>query len=334
MALFRFDGEVRNAVGEAIAGASIYICNQPANTSSIPPSPLASTFADLAGTQPANPVTSDGNGNFFFYAAPGTYTVVYFDPFNRIPTTVFADQSVISPGAGTVTSVGMTGDGVIQNSVVPGSPIVASGTLAPTLVPFAQKTVLAGPTSGAAAPPSARLLASTDLPAGTGTVTSVAATLTPTAPLTASVGGSPIVGAGTLALTVGIANEPANKFLAGPTSGGSGAVSARSIVPADLPGLNAVAFSATPTFDASISDSFSMTLTGNVTSSTISNATAGQTITFILKQDGTGNRRFAWAPNVKGPSPISPDANSFSVQAFIYDGTNWRATDAGMTMGS
>jgi hypothetical protein len=67
------------------------------------------------------------------------------------------------------------------------------------------------------------------LPAGAGTVTSVALT----APTEISVAGSPVTTSGTFALTW--AAQAANKFFAGPTSGGSATPAFRSIVAADLP---------------------------------------------------------------------------------------------------
>jgi hypothetical protein len=338
---FRRDGTVSNAIGLAISGAQVYICTQPVTTSiippiTIPPAPLASIFSDPAGAVPlTNPVTTDGDGNFFFYAAPGTYTVIFFDPFNRIPTQVFADQVVLAPGGGTATSVGMTGDGVIFNPTVPGSPVTVSGTLAPTLVSTPPNKVVAGPASGPSAALTARSLVTADLPAGVGTVTSVQGSLVINNPiLTGSLTGGPITVSGTLTLTLSLANQAANTFLAGPTGGGPGPITARKLIPADSPGLNAVAFSATPQFDASGSSAFSMTLTGNVTSSSVTNAFASQRIAFIITQDATGGRTFAWPPNFKGASAISPDANSVSVQEFIYDGVAFRATGPGLTTGS
>jgi hypothetical protein len=67
--------------------------------------------------------------------------------------------------------------------------------------------------------------------AGSGTVTSVALT----APAEITVAGSPIVGAGTLALTW--ANESANTVLAGPTTGAAVAPAFRALVAADIPAL-------------------------------------------------------------------------------------------------
>lgn len=69
---------------------------------------------------------------------------------------------------------------------------------------------------------------------GTGTVTSVAMTM----PGIFSVAGSPVTGAGTLAVT--LATQTANKVFAGPSSGGAAAPTFRSLVAADIPDLSAV----------------------------------------------------------------------------------------------
>jgi hypothetical protein len=81
--------------------------------------------------------------------------------------------------------------------------------------------------------------------------------------------------------------------------------------------LPALAFSATPVFDASVRDSFEMAaLTANVTSSTLINVTPGQRLTWKLTQDGTGGRTFVWPTNVKGAMTISAGANTASSQEF------------------
>jgi hypothetical protein len=59
----------------------------------------------------------------------------------------------------------MTGDGIIFNPTLSGSPITSSGTLAPQLLTQTTHTVLAGPGSGPAATPTFRALAPADLPA-------------------------------------------------------------------------------------------------------------------------------------------------------------------------
>lgn len=59
--------------------------------------------------------------------------------------------------------------------------------------------------------------------------------------------------------------------------------------------------------DLSLGNVVTMTLTGNVTSSSFTNATAaaGQEVTFIITQDGTGGRTFAW-PTAVVPAGIAP----------------------------
>jgi hypothetical protein len=98
-----------------------------------------------------------------------------------------------------------------------------------------------------------------------------------------------------------------------------------------ISGLNTVTFSATPTFDASRGNTQKLTLTGNVTGSTLANAAAGEQINFIICQDGTGGRTFVWPTNIKGGMTIGTTASKCSAQIFVYDGTNAYALSGGMT---
>lgn len=66
-------------------------------------------------------------------------------------------------GTGTVTSVGLVGDGVIYDPTVTGSPVTSSGTLTPVLLSQAAHKVLIGPTSSSATP-TFRILDPTDIP--------------------------------------------------------------------------------------------------------------------------------------------------------------------------
>lgn len=84
-------------------------------------------------------------------------------------------------------------------------------------------------------------------------------------------------------------------------------------------------FSATPDFDASRAAVFVMTLTANVTSSTLSKATDGQPVVVMLKQDGTGSRTFVWPTNMKGTMVISAGINTVSAQEFRFDKTSGNA---------
>jgi hypothetical protein len=101
--LFRSDRWVQDALGNAIAGASVAFCSQPANTSTQPPSPLIALFADPAGDTPiTNPLTTDGFGHAFAYMTQGTYTVVLYSP--RIQTVVLQDQLVVAPAQNVLTA--------------------------------------------------------------------------------------------------------------------------------------------------------------------------------------------------------------------------------------
>jgi hypothetical protein len=340
MSAFRFDGTVRNNIGEALAGVEIFVCTQPVTSSlnpiAIPPSPLASLFTSASGSTPlANPVVTDGNGNYFFYAATGTYTIIFFDPYNRIPTVAFADQQVVTQGGGSVTSVALT---VPARQTVTGSPITASGTFAISDNNQNANSFLRGPNSGGPGAVSFGPIVAADLSGlGVGTVTSVTAAISASALFSASITGTnPITASGTFTINLAFANQAANLLLASPASGGSGPITARAAVAADVCGVAVVGFSASPTFDASTFafPTFTMTLTGNVTSSSVSNARAGQRIIFVLTQDIVGGRTFAWPANFKAPSNVDGTANSVSVQGFVYDGTNWRAESAGSFNGS
>jgi hypothetical protein len=86
--------------------------------------------------------------------------------------------------------------------------------------------------------------------------------------------------------------------------------------------LTTVSFSATPTFDASTAASFKLTLTGNVTSSTLSNAVAGEPVSFEICQDATGGRTFVPPANVLNMGTIVSAANACSTQEFWFDGSN------------
>jgi hypothetical protein len=130
----RKDDVVFGPTGRPMAGASVAICTEPATTTAAPCSPLASLYSDSALTQPlANPLSTDGLGNYFFYAAPGKYTIQIYGP--GITTRVLPDVILPSdPSAPTFTSVTTTSGisafslSLAGNLAVSGSTAVA-GTL-------------------------------------------------------------------------------------------------------------------------------------------------------------------------------------------------------------
>jgi hypothetical protein len=84
------------------------------------------------------------------------------------------------------------------------------------------------------------------------------------------------------------------------------------------------------TLDASVGDHQSVTLTGNVSSMTVTNPKLGQVLTIEFIQDATGGRTYVWPSNFKfagGAAPAaSTTANWSDSVTFRYDGTSWRET--------
>lgn len=70
-----------------------------------------------------------------------------------------------------------------------------------------------------------------------------------------------------------------------------------------------------------------LTLGGNLTISTPSNAHLNCPLRFIFTQDATGARTVTWPSNMKSGSwTVNPVASGISYIEFTYDGTNWVAT--------
>lgn len=328
-----------------------------------------------------NPFPSDPFGNGTFYTVPDIYTIQIYPNINgsQFPIQIIPDVVVVSPGGGSVTSVDVSVPTDIFTSS--GGPITSNGVISIAKVNNIQANFVAcGPSSGSPATWTFRALVAADIAGlGAGSVSSVDASVTPGSLFTASFTGGPITSTGTLALSFDFNNQAANTIIAGPSSGGTGPITARSLVGADLPlpsssslggvqsitavshnfltgistsGVPAqsqpnftdiagtatlaqigqtqatITFVATPVFLATGNGSNIISLTGNVTSSTITGGTAGQRFTFIIKQDATGSRTLVFPTNVKGAGSIAATASGFNVQDFIFDGTNWLASSS------
>src|ERR1700688_2419153 len=75
----RKDDIVFNAMGRPMAGATVRICTSAATGQ--PCSPLGLIYSDAGLTQAlANPISTDGLGNYTFYAAPGGYEIEMSGP--------------------------------------------------------------------------------------------------------------------------------------------------------------------------------------------------------------------------------------------------------------
>ena len=83
--------------------------------------------------------------------------------------------------------------------------------------------------------------------------------------------------------------------------------------------LNTVTFSATPVFDCSLGSVQKLTLTGNVTSSSLANCQAGQLVTFEICQDATGGRTFANPAGLNQWSALPIAANACASQQYSFD---------------
>jgi len=190
---------------------------------------------------------------------------------------------------------------------VAGSPVSLGGTvtITNTLATNSQtaNTIFAGPTSGGAAAPTFRALVAADLPAGTGTVTSVALAL-PVSVFTIS--GSPVTTSGTL--TGSFANQTANTVFAGPTSGGATTPAFRALVAADLP---------------------SGTITGSITSGQVGFGSVSNTLTSSSKLtwDDT-NSRFkigTVGPTTYTAQVVGTNANNDLIAIENTDNTKYSA---------
>jgi len=128
----RKDDIVFNSRGIPLAGATVRVCAQPATGQ--PCSPLANIYSDpLLSQALANPTTTDGMGNYFFYAAPGTYEVEISGPqisTKQIPDVILPSNpsSPTFSGAVSAFSLSLSGNlSVTGNTTVIGN--FASGTV-------------------------------------------------------------------------------------------------------------------------------------------------------------------------------------------------------------
>lgn len=102
MAIGRDDRWLADAQGRALAGAQVWWCLQPASTSSLPPSPTAVIYANLAASLTlTQPVFTDGFGHAFAYMDDSVlYTVVLNHPLFGPNPVVLIDQAIAGGGGG------------------------------------------------------------------------------------------------------------------------------------------------------------------------------------------------------------------------------------------
>ena len=103
----RKDDIVFNTRGVPLAGATVRVCAMPATGQ--PCAPLAQIYSDAALTQAlANPTTTDGLGNYSFFAAPGKYELEISGPgiiTKQLPNVILPSD----PSAPTFNSLSTSG---------------------------------------------------------------------------------------------------------------------------------------------------------------------------------------------------------------------------------
>jgi len=128
----RKDDIVFNPRGVPLAGASVRICAMPATGQ--PCTPLAQIYSDAGLTQAmANPTTTDGMGNYYFFAAPGKYEVEISGPVitdKQLPYVLLPSDPSSPTFSGGIRAFSLNLSGNLTangNTTVVGS--LASGTL-------------------------------------------------------------------------------------------------------------------------------------------------------------------------------------------------------------
>jgi len=124
VAIARDDRWLADSLGRALAGADVYYCLQPATTSTVPPSPLATVYSDIAGDVIAQPLITDGFGHSITYLSAGQlYTIVFIHPLFGPNPVVLTDQAVVAAESIPVPAVPTpAANGVIRAFVLPFAP--------------------------------------------------------------------------------------------------------------------------------------------------------------------------------------------------------------------
>ncbi len=87
-----------------------------------------------------------------------------------------------------------------------------------------------------------------------------------------------------------------------------------------------VPYASAETFDANNGNNFENTITGNVASSTLTDAVSGEQYMFSICQDSAGSHTFAWPANVTNAPSITSTASKCTNVSGFYDGTNFNIT--------
>ena len=117
---------VMNRFGQPVAGATVTVCT--AGATGTPCSPLAAIYSNVAlSTVQANPFSTDGLGNYAFYAAPGRY-LIQFSGAGLATTTIPDVILPCDPSNCNFSSISVT-NGISAFSLTLSGNLAVSGTV-------------------------------------------------------------------------------------------------------------------------------------------------------------------------------------------------------------
>ena len=245
-------------------------------------------------------------------------------------------------GGGSVTLVGLSPPSDLYTVTV--GPITSSGNLTFIANTQAANTFWGGPVSGGNATPAFRTLVSNDIPNNAANTTGLAGGLS-------AILGIPLGGNGTATPSLGAGNsinitgswpfQVVGINVPGGVVGNCIQLAAGNILntvgfPCGSSGgqgsENDLSFSATPTFSNTDRVLNTITLTGNVTSSTLAAASTGGTCVGFVVVQGAGPYTFAWPSNTVGGMVIGTTNGDRNAQTFCYYsvGSLWVAENPGV----
>jgi hypothetical protein len=137
----RKDDIVFNAQGHPLAGATVRVCTSAATGQ--PCTPLAPVYSDSALTQAlANPLMTDGLGNYNFYASPGRYMIELGGPgitTKQVPNVILPSDpssptftSVTTTSGISAFSLALTGNLTVNGSTAVAGSLTVGGSQVPT----------------------------------------------------------------------------------------------------------------------------------------------------------------------------------------------------------